>query len=299
MDLRQLRYFTVLAEALNFHRAAERLNMSQPPLTVAIRKLEEELGTALFVRDPRGVRLTEAGRAALVPARAALAAADQVRDAVRQGAAGLRGRLAVGFIGSAIGELLPKVVSPFRQAYPEVELLLEEMNSVEIVRSIAAGRIDVGLVRLPVLDSTQVEIEVIERDELVVVMRADDPLAAHPRIPLADLADRSFIIFSAVSVLNAIIRLACQRAGFTPRIQQEAMQVQTVLSLVEAGMGIAFIPARSARFATSRLRIATLVEPIPIELGIACAPQAGPLVRNFIATARAACDIDEISQSKK
>lgn len=299
MDLRQLRYFTVLAEVLNFHRAAERLNMSQPPLTVAIRKLEEELGVPLFVRDPRGVRLTEAGRAALVPARAALAAADHVREAVRQGAAGLQGRLAVGFIGSAIGELLPKIVSPFRQAYPQVELLLEEMNSVDIVQAIAAGRSDVGLVRLPVLDTAQVEIEVIERDELVVAMRADDPLAAHPRIALGDLSNRAFVIYSPVSVLNAIIRLACQRAGFTPRIQQEAMQVQTLLSLVEAGMGIAFIPARSARFATSRLRIATLVEPIPIELGIACAPQASPLVRNFIATARTACDIEDVSKEGK
>lgn len=289
MDLRQLRYFSTLAETLNFHRAAERLHISQPPLTVAIRKLEQDLGTALFERDPRGVRLTEAGREALPAARAALAAAEQVREAVRQGAGGQRGRLGVGFIGSAIVELLPRIVSPFRQAYPQVELQLEEMNSAEIVQAIAGGRIDVGFVRLPLMDSTPVAVEVLERDELVVAMRADDPLAANPRPALADLATRDFIIFSPISVLNAVIRIACQRAGFTPRVRQEAMQVQTLLSLVEAGLGIALIPARSARFASSRLRIAPLMESIPVEMGLVTAPQPSPQARNFVAAARSVC----------
>ena len=289
MDLRQLRYFSTLAETLNFHRAAERLHISQPPLTVAIRKLEQDLGAALFERDPRGVSLTEAGRAALPAARAALAAAEQVREAVRQGAGGLRGRLVVGFIGSAIVELLPRIVSPFRQDYPNAELQLEEMNSAEIVQALAAGRIDVGFVRLPLMDSTPVATEVLERDELVVAMRADDPLAAHPRPALADLATRDFIIFSPISVLNAVIRIACQRAGFSPRVQQEAMQVQTVLSLVEAGLGIALIPARSARLASSRLRIAPLMESIPVEMGLVTAPHPSPLARNFVAAARKVC----------
>ena len=289
MDLRQLRYFSVLAETLNFHRAAERLHISQPPLTVAIRKLEQDLGAALFSRDPRGVTLTEAGRAALPAARATLAAADQVREAVRQGADGLRGRLGVGFIGTAIMDLLPRIVSPFRQAFPQVDLQLEEMTSAEIVHAIGSGRIDVGFVRLPIMDPTPVAIEVLERDELVLAMRADDPLAAHPRPALAELADRDFIIFSPVSVLNAVIRIACQRAGFSPRVQQDAMQVQTVLSVVEAGLGIALIPARSARLASSRLRIVPLMESIPVELGLATAPDPSPVVRNFAAAARKVC----------
>ncbi|MFY7837169.1 MAG: LysR substrate-binding domain-containing protein [Novosphingobium sp.] len=285
MDLRQLRYFTALAETLNFHRAAERLHISQPPLTVAIRKLEEDLGVALFDRDPRGVRLTAAGQAALGPARIALAAAEQVREAVRQGAAGLRGRLSVGFIGSAIGDLLPRIVSPFRQAYPEVELALEEMNSVEIVRAIAARRLDIGLVRLPVMDSTPVTIDVIERDALVAVLPLDDVLSRRKIMPLSALADRAFIIYSPVSVLHATIRLACHRAGFTPQVAQEAVQVQTILSLVEAGLGVALIPARSARFAGAGVRIVALDDPIPIAMGIARAVDPSPLAQNFVATA--------------
>lgn len=287
MDLRQLRYFNALAETLNFHRAAERLHISQPPLTVAIRKLEEDLGVALFERDPRGVRLTTAGLAAIAPAREALAAAEKVREAVRQGAAGLRGRLSVGFIGSAIGELLPRIVSPFRKAYPEVELALEELNSVEIVRGIAARRLDIGLVRLPVMDSAPVAIDVIETDELVAVLPASDVLARRKTLDLGALADRSFIIYSPVSVLHATIRLACHRAGFTPRVAQEAVQVQTILSLVEAGLGVALIPGRSARFAAKGVRIVTLAEPVPIAMGIARADEPSVLAQNFVRTALA------------
>lgn len=285
MDLRQLRYFNALAETLNFHRAAERLHISQPPLTVAIRKLEEELGVALFERDPRGVRLTTAGLAAVTPAREALAAAEKVREAVRQGAAGLRGRLSIGFIGSAIGELMPRIVSPFRHAYPEVELALEEMNSVEIVRAIAGRRLDIGLVRLPVMDSAPVAIDVIETDELVAVLPASDVLARRKTLDLGALADRSFIIYSPVSVLHATIRLACHRAGFTPRVAQAAVQVQTILSLVEAGLGVALIPGRSARFAGEGVRIVSLAEAVPIAMGIARAEEASVLARNFVRTA--------------
>jgi len=296
MDLRQLRYFTVLAETLNFHRAAERLNMSQPPLTVAIRKLEDELGTALFDRDPRGVRLTAAGLAALPPARAALAQAEQVREAVRQGAAGMRGRLVMGFIGSAIGELLPRIVSPFREAFPNVELVLEEMNSVEIVRAIAGRKVDIGLVRLPVMDGSPVSIEVIERDHLVVAMPSGKGLLRERRgVDLADLSDSQFIIYNPVSVLHATIRLACQRAGFSPLVAQEATQVQTILSLVQAGLGVALVPARTARFAPEGVQLLPLTEPIPIDMGIACARDAGPLARNFVVSALATVDSCSVS----
>lgn len=296
MDLRQLRYFSALAETLNFHRAAERLHISQPPLTVAIRKLEEDLGVALFVREPRGVRLTAAGMAALPSARTALAAADAFRDAVRHGAAGRSGRLAIGFIGSAIGELLPRLISPFRAAFPDVELALMEMNSVEIVAAIAARSLDLGLVRLPLMDGSAVEIMLVERDVLTVALPAHDPLAGRRALPLTALAAHRFIIYSPVSVLNATIRLACQRAGFSPHIAQEAVQVQTILSLVEAGLGAALIPSRSARFASSGVTIVPLDQPIAIEMGLAHAPDAGPIARNFIDAVR---DTERLSPATK
>jgi DNA-binding transcriptional LysR family regulator len=296
MDLRQMRYFTVLADVGNFHRAAAQLNMSQPPLTVAIRKLEHKLGVQLFIRDSRGVRLTDAGRAALPAAHRALAAADDVREAVRLGVSGQRGRLRLGFIGSAIAELLPRLVAPFRERFPEVELVLEEMNSGQIVRAIATSDLDIGLVRLPVLDPAPVKIEVIERDELVIAMRSDAPMAERSVIDLVQLADQPFIVFNPVSVLNPIFHLACQNAGFAPRIQQDAMQAQTVLSLVEAGLGVALVPARNARLVSANLRIVKLADPIPLEMGIAYAVRTCALACNFLVMARGLIDMNTTSE---
>lgn len=298
MDLRQLRYFVAVAETCNFHRAAERLNVSQPPITVAIHKLEDELGEMLFVRNSRGVTLTLAGRAALPHAREAIAAAEQLRSVVRDGASGIRGRLRLGIIGSAIHDLLPRVVPPFCKAFPDIELELEEMTSVDIVQAIAAQRIDVGFIRLPVIDTTPINVKVIERDELVVVLPATDPLANRKRIALAQLADRPFVLFNAISILNAITHIACQRAGFSPHIQQHATQVHTLLSLVEAGLGVALVPGRSARLISNRLSVIRLGEPIPIELGIAFPPDASPQARNFVATALGASDIEALSQTR-
>lgn len=295
MDLRQMRYFIALAETGNFHRAAERLNMSQPPLTVAIRRLEEDLGTRLFVRDSRGVQLTEAARAALPAARAALAAAEDVREAVRLGVAGHRGRLRLGFIGSATVELLPQIVASFRKQFPAVDLTLREMNSTQIVRDIVAGELEVGLVRLPVLDSAQVKVELVERDEMAVAMRADHPLAKRSAIALAQLAEQAFIAFNPVSVLNPIFHLACRNAGFTPRIAQHAVQAQTVLSLVEAGLGVALVPRSSAQRAPQTVHIARLVERIPLEMGLASAVTPGAIARNFVASARDLFDTVSVS----
>jgi DNA-binding transcriptional LysR family regulator len=295
MDLRQLRYFTVLAETRNFHRAAERLHMSQPPLTVAIRKLEEELGTKLFHRDARGVRLTEAGQAVLSPARATLAHAAQVTEAARLASEGMRGRLTIWFVGSAISGLLPRLISPFRASFPEVDLALEERNSVEIVRAISARQIDIGIVRLPVMESAPVAIDVIERDELIVALPARDHPNLQDVVSLADLSGEPFITYTPQSVLHATIRLACQKAGFVPRIVQEVNQVSTILSLVLSGLGIALLPARTARFAPEGVKLATLKDPIPIEMGIARALDAGPLVRNFVSSAMEVSDSHSIS----
>lgn len=299
MDLRQLRYFSVLAETLNFHRAAERLNISQPPLTVAIRKLEAELGAQLFERGTRGVRLTAAGKAALDPAREALAQAQMVRDAVLQGGKGELGRLRVGFVGSAVSERLPRVITAYRQQFPRVELDLEETTSAEIVEALEARHLDVGLVRLPVMRRVALTLEVIEDDELVAAVPADHVLGRRKSIALAELASQPFIIHGPVSVLHTTTILACQKAGFVPRVAQEATQVQTILSLVQSGLGVGLVPARMARFAPENVRLMPLAEPIAIEMGIAFRPDAEPLVRNFVAVARRQSDIHSVSETPK
>ena len=264
--------------------------MSQPPLTVAIRKLESDLGAELFDRDPRGLRLTAAGIAALPAARAVIVQTELVREFARQGAQGLRGRLAVGFIGSAVSELLPRIVTPFRAAFPAVTLALEEMNSVDIMNAIEERSIDVGLVRLPLINTARALVETIERDTLIAALPVSDLAGGVRKIPLASLADRPCIFYSPVSVLNSAIRLACHRAGFTPNIAQEAIQVQTILGLVQAGLGVALVPSRIGRFAPDGVRLVALAEPIHIESGIAIAVDAGPIARNFMSAAMAFAD---------
>ncbi len=299
MDLRQLRYFVTLADTLNFHRAAERLNISQPPLTVAIRKLEEELGARLFDRESRGVRLTDAGRAALPVARATLEQAALVRDAVRQGRQGERGAISVGFVGSAISAALPRIIPAFRARYPDVDLRLEEMTSVSIGEALAARQLDVGLVRLPLIQPGGLDIAVIERDRLVVALLDTHPLARRRVLELADLAGEPLVLHGPVSVLRSVVLLACQRAGFVPRIAQDATQVQTILSLVQSGLGSALVPSAMARIAPEGVRLLPLAEPLEIEMGIAAWRHAGALVRNFVAVACAASDTGSVSDRLK
>jgi DNA-binding transcriptional LysR family regulator len=299
MDLRQLRYFTTLADTLNFHRAAERLHMSQPPLTVAIRKLEEELGIRLFIRETRGVRLTEAGRAALPVARAALEQAGRVRAAATHAKLGESGTIAVGFVGSAISVVLPRIVPAFRARFPHVDLRLEEMTSVSVGEALMAGQLDVGLVRLPMMRPEALDISVIERDRLAVAVSDTHPLARQSVVALPELASEPLLLHGPVSVLRTVVLLACQHAGFTPRIAQEATQVPTLLSLVQSGLGLALVPASMAPIAPKGVVLVPLAEPVEIEMGVACRRDAGPLVENFVAVARAPADTQSISPRTK
>lgn len=291
MDLRQLRFFVTLADTLNFHRAAERLNMSQPPLTVAIRKLEDEFGVKLFDRYSRGVGMTAAGLAALGPAREALAHASLVREAALLGFAGEIGGLKIGFVGSATSEVLPRIIPAFRAAYPKVTVDLVEMTSASIVDAVAAGQIDVGLVRMPVVCPPELEIHAIEKDQLVVACKEDHPVAKRVDVALEALADTPFIIHSPVSILHAVTLLACQKAGFAPQVAQAAIQVQTILSLVRSGLGVALVPAKMVRFTPDGVVLRPLVEPVEIATGIACHRNASRLVRHFVDLTRASCDI--------
>jgi len=296
MDLRQLRYFTTLAETLNFHRAAERLNISQPPLTVAIRNLEEELGAPLFVRGSRGVTLTAAGEVALEAARAALAQAEQVRVAVREGASGERGRLRIGFVGSAVYTLLPRLIPPYRKRYPNVDLVLEEGISGEIAARTRRGELDVGLVRLPLLDPADLDLQVIDTDELVAAVPAASPLAARRSLALEALAREPFILYTPKSVLHATILMACHQAGFTPKVAQEAAQGHTLLSLVQSGLGVALVPSQATRYAPEGVKLLRLATAPRIETGVALPRQgASPAARNFQRIARAQIDSESIS----
>lgn len=295
MELRQLRYFVALAEAENFHRAARKLNMSQPPLTVAIRKLEDELGTPLFERGARGATLTAAGAAALQFAQGVLFQADRFREAVRDGAGGERGRLRVGFIGSATFELLPRIIPAFRSRYPNVELVLVESTSVDIARRLGLGELDVGLVRLPLLEAASIHTRVIDRDEMHAAIASHSRFAQGRSIELASLAGEPFVLQSRVSILHAISLMACHDAGFVPQVAQEAEQLSAVLSLVRSGLGVALVPARAASSVPKGVELVRLARRIPIETGVALPRRDARLPAiNFAAI----CDTESLSGSR-
>ncbi|WP_186419479.1 LysR substrate-binding domain-containing protein [Bosea sp. CS1GBMeth4] len=247
VETRLLRQFIAVAEELNFHRAAERLHMAQPPLSQAIRKLEDALGLPLFERSNRSVALTPAGAAFVGSARRVLALIDEGIREAQAVAAGRAGRLSITFVGTA-HDLLPAALRRFRTEYPGVELVLREATTAEQIAAIAAGEADIGLMRRPGIMSAQLASETLLREPILAALPVDHRLAERDRVPLAALAGDAFIGTPrrlGIGFHDQIIGL-CRLAGFSPRIVQEARQMQTVASLVAAGLGAALIPASLA-----------------------------------------------------
>jgi DNA-binding transcriptional LysR family regulator len=244
MELRHLRSFIAVAEELHFGRAAERLNLAQSPLSQQIKRLERELGVRLFERSRRKVELTEAGRAMLDEARAAIAHADRAADAARGAAEGRYGVLDVGFLGTAALELLPRIVPPFRAHAPGAELRLVEAASRELLAALRQRRLDVVFARPPSPAST-LQIEPVWSEPLVVALPAAHALAAKPRLPLRDLADEPFVLFPRQSApeFHDELVAACRDAGFSPRIVQEAVAMPTIVSLVATQIGVSLVPS--------------------------------------------------------
>ncbi|MCB1996730.1 MAG: LysR family transcriptional regulator [Rhodoferax sp.] len=287
MNLRQLRHFLAVADALNFRKAAEGLHMAQPPLSVSIKRLEEDLGTPLFLRERRGVRLTPAGAAMLAHARQAVFHAGEARKSATEAAVGVGGLLRIGFIGSATYTLFPRVLPAFRERYPRVVLELRETSTRDALRAVEAGELDVGLVRYPLIESTSAHLLPVEHDQLVAALPRGSPLAERRRLAVRDLAEQPFVIYAAPAALNlrAQVLSVCQAAGFAPRIVQEAVQVQTLLSLVESGLGVALVPSASQAQASMGLAFKAFTganERLDVAIAVATHAQTeSPVAKRF------------------
>ena len=244
IELRHLRYFLIVAEELHFSRAADRLDIAQPPLSQMIRRLEYELGTPLFHRTKRRVSLTDAGLIFQEEAKRTLAQAERAVSRVRRASKGELGRLVVGFIGSATYSVLPPIIRRFRERYPDVDLTLQELSTVHQVRALREERLHVGFLRAfnsdPLLRS-----QVILQEPFLVALPEHHQLSQQSKISMRMLASEPFILFPrllAPELYDQIISL-CQKVRFSPHVVQEAMQLPTIVSLVAAGIGIAVIPA--------------------------------------------------------
>lgn len=292
MDLRRIRHFNVLAETLNFSRAAERLHIAQPALSVSIQKLEAELGTRLFERTPSGVVLTPSGQSALVEARRLLYHGEQLLRTARDAASGYGGRLRIGFVGSSIYRVLPTLIPAVRHQYPGLELVLSECTSSRILVLLREEALDVGIVRTPLLQPHGATLHVLHRDRFVAAMPAAHPMAGRKSFHLKELAGEPFVMYTAAEAagLHASALAACEAAGFAPEVTQEATQVATVLALVASGLGVALVPevVRSER--TQQVRYVDLLdESQAVETSLALAWHADsglPAVHRFVEASR-------------
>ncbi|HSZ88565.1 MAG TPA: LysR substrate-binding domain-containing protein [Acetobacteraceae bacterium] len=255
MELRHLRYFIAVAEEGHITRAAERLGMQQPPLSQQIRALEKELGVQLFRRKPRGVELTDAGRALLSDARAILAQIDHAFASTRRTARGEQGRIAVGFTSSApFHPFVPRVIRAFREAFPLVSLTLDESGTTELIGDLREERVDAAFIRTPVADPAGLVVDRLLEEAMVVALPTQHALARAGRsdsagVNLKRLAGEMFIVYrrhTGPGLYDAIIA-ACHAAGFSPQVGQEAPRIVATLNLVAAGLGLSIVPASLQR----------------------------------------------------
>ena len=291
MEMRHLRYFVAVAEELHFGHAAVRLHMAQPPLSLQIRQLEEELGVPLLRRTKRKVELTDGGAAFLPEARRILVAVEGAKEAARRAHRGESGRLVIGFVTSAAAEVLPTVLRAHRERYPAVEMTLRELTVGEALQALERGTIGVGLLRPPV-GSAALAYEVIRREPFVVALPERHPLAAHGTLALAALAGQPFILFPRHwgSGLYDQVISHCMAAGFSPDVVQEATEMTTIVGIVAAGIGISLVPAPVALLRTAGVAYRPLIAPGLLgELAMAWRrDETSGVVAAFLATARAA-----------
>lgn len=271
MELRQIRYFTVLAAELSFTRAAQRLHVSQPPLSFQIANLEAELGARLFDRTSRSVLLSEAGKAFLPHAQAILARLDEARGHVQRVASGLQGRVQVGLAGSHFLGPFPQFIQQFRKQRPAVELVLKEMMPSDHLQALLDGQLDLSLSRNSLqtafgpgaLDiAATFSAELLWRDPVVVALPPGHRLAGRGALRLGELKDEDFV-FLRLSSSPFAGRLfeACVKTGFAPRIVQQVVEVPAALNLVAAGLGVALVPASLAMLRKDTVPICQLELP--------------------------------------
>jgi DNA-binding transcriptional LysR family regulator len=291
-EIWQLRYFIAVAERLHFGRAAAALHISQPPLSRAVRSLETTLGVSLLTRTRRRVELTPEGARLLDEARRTLTQLERAVQELRGMAAGEQGRLRIGFVSLADFSVLPGLLRGFKSAHPGVRLALREMLSPEQSAALAAGDLDFGLLLPPVPDT--LEHMVVQRERFVAALPAQHRLARE-RGPLAmsALAGESFVMVPreiAPGLYDIVAGLAA-RAGISLNVAQEAIQMQTVVSLVSSGLGAAIVPASLANLGRRGVVYRPLADRHPaLELWLAWPPGAlSAAGREFVAQARAAC----------
>ena len=291
-DFRQLRYFVAVAEDLSFTRAALRLHLSQPPLSQQIQSLERDLGVRLLDRSKRHVKLTEPGRVFLDHARQILAKADEARSQVVAAAAGYSGQLRLAYtVSVSFHPALPQTLLRYGQIAPRVALKLVEMYTEPQFAALLTDEIDAGFVRsepVHAQDLRRLRLRVVDREPLLLAMPAGHPLAGHSSVSLAEVAGDAFVSQPrelAATLYDRLVTLA-NNAGFQPSIVQKAQQINGLLALVAAGLGLALVPASMRAVRLGGVCYVPLQDPDAFLL-LAVASRAddqSPALQQFLAT---------------
>ena len=270
MELRHLRYFAAVAEALHFGRAADRLHLAQPALSQAIRQLEAELGTPLFVRTTRHVALTPAGEFLQSEAARVLGAVDASVRGVRRIADGRQGLLRIAFTGTAAYTQLPRIARAVKRELPDLALEIHaDLLTPAQVAGLTDGSLDLGVLRPPTT-SDAVTVRAIARVPLVLAVAVDHALAAEPVVSVADLHAEQFIHFAgASSVVNDAVLRSCRVAGFTPTVAHQVAGTAVMLPLVAAELGVALVPASVRAAPLDGVVLRELADAASIDLALA------------------------------
>lgn len=268
MELRHFRYVIAVAETLNFRQAAARLNISQPPLSQQIQRLENELGITLFDRTRHQVQLTAAGEMFVQDARMVLAQAEhagKVGERIRQGEVG---QLVIGVAGPADADYFVEIMRVFAKQQPDIRVVIRNMSTAQQVQAIEEKRLHAGFVTPPI-DNPELVLETVLHEPIVIALPSTHPLATRARVRLVQLASQPLIMFSRAlgpGFFDAIVG-ACRTAGFNLKVAHEVDNLHSAYGLVAAGMGVSFVPAGLQAEPPNRVVLKPLSPPLP---GVDC-----------------------------
>jgi DNA-binding transcriptional LysR family regulator len=266
MELRQIRSFLSIAETLHFGRTAELIHLSQPALSLQIRALEEDVGVRLFERNRRKTTLTAAGVAFRDDAAAALSQLDQAIRRARLAANGKLGLLRIGFISTAGSEIVPNIVGQFRELNPEVEFSLRAIPTADQVQMLETGSLDVGFLRLPIGGHSALDVVAVHRERFVLVVPASHKLAKRKRVRLSEVSGEDFVMYERTYApgFHDLILGMLRDARTVPNVSQTAAEISTLISLVDAHMGIAILPASAVSHSVASVIACDIVDQIPM-----------------------------------
>ena len=285
MELRQIRSFLSIAETLHFGRTAELIHLSQPALSLQIKALEEEVGVRLFERNRRKTTLTAAGLAFRDDAAAALSQLEQAMRSARLAANGKLGLLRIGFISTVGSEIVPNIVRQFRELNPEVEFSLRAIPTADQVQMLESGSLDIGFFRLPIGGHSALEVVTVHRERFVLVVPASHKLATRKRVRLSEVSGQDFVMYERTYApgFHDLIFGMLRDARIVPNISQTAAELSTLISLVDAHMGVAILPLSAVKHSVASVVACDIVDRIPMsEIGMAVRKGTrAPVVDNF------------------